>query len=278
LRSTPAEFDEFADEHGGGARRRRTTRHAAIHGLIGSLAKEYPQWKVRLLDLPADEAWPVDELARLPFDAQGDVLAYRHGEWFEQTLVPARVPTDGPSAFREGGVYVVIGGAGGIGGALDAPALAGALIAPTLSGIERRAANAEIERQDRRAASGLGPTPISLQADASGFRVSLCPSDHRNQSNATRASTVSCAPRSYWRTRVAQGMSEEIFRRAALEAKVDLSVRIAQAFRDEALDFQLSFSSVTAFSKSRRSKRLTRPVARIMTRLRCASASRRAAQ
>ena len=29
--------------------------HASVHGLIGSMAKEYPNWKIRLVDLPAGE-------------------------------------------------------------------------------------------------------------------------------------------------------------------------------------------------------------------------------
>jgi len=61
--------------------------HASIHGLIGAVAKEYPAWQIRLLDLEADREWPLAEILRVPADAQGNATAYRHGEWYKLQLV-----------------------------------------------------------------------------------------------------------------------------------------------------------------------------------------------
>jgi len=61
--------------------------HASVHGLAGSLAKEYPDWRIRLLDMPADGEWPVGEMLQTPVDAQGNSLAYRDGEWYGQQLM-----------------------------------------------------------------------------------------------------------------------------------------------------------------------------------------------
>ena len=90
--------------------------HASVHGLVGSLAKEYTHWPIRLLDLEAAAPWSWRELFAIPPDPHGDAWAYRGGEWFRQELVPVREwPPDRSNLYRTGGVYVVIGGAGGIG-------------------------------------------------------------------------------------------------------------------------------------------------------------------
>jgi polyketide synthase PksM len=61
--------------------------HASIHGLIGSLAKEYPAWRVRLLDMEADGEWPIAEIFGVPADPQGNATVYRQGEWYKQQLI-----------------------------------------------------------------------------------------------------------------------------------------------------------------------------------------------
>ena len=53
---------------------------ASVHGLIGSLAKERPSWKARLVDLEASSDLPIDQLLKLPADAHGDAWAFRRGE------------------------------------------------------------------------------------------------------------------------------------------------------------------------------------------------------
>ena len=60
--------------------------HAGIVGLVGSLAKEYPHWRLRLLDLDSLASVSARECLSLPWDKQGDALAHRQGEWFRQGL------------------------------------------------------------------------------------------------------------------------------------------------------------------------------------------------
>src|SRR5262249_12119487 len=83
--------------------------HASVHGLVGSLAKEYPQWQVRLIDLPSHGEWPVARLLSLPPHPQGYVLAYRASQWYRQQLIPCVLPETSSPAFRQGGVYVIVG-------------------------------------------------------------------------------------------------------------------------------------------------------------------------
>ena len=93
---------------------------------MGSLAKEYPRWQVRVVDLPgelerdeteADRCFK--ELLMLPAQRAGEALSYRGGQWLKQRLVACQLPTRAHSMFRRGGLYLIIGGAGGIGEALS---------------------------------------------------------------------------------------------------------------------------------------------------------------
>ncbi len=221
--------------------------HSAIHGLIGSLAKEYPQWKIRLLDLPDECVWPVRELVRLPFDATGDALAFRHGEWFKQSLLPARfgvLAEDVPSVFRERGVYVLIGGAGGLGGVLTRYLLE--TYRAHVYWVGRRPASAEIEEKITHF-SGFGPRPVYLQADAADHAslaaaVAAIRKRHAHIHGVVHSALVLA-------DKGLANMTEEAFA-AALAAKVDVNVLLAKVFAKTGLDFIVSFSSITAFQKA----------------------------
>ena len=89
--------------------------HASLHGLVGSMAKEYPNWKLRLIDLESSKDWPITDIFTIPPDLNGNSLAYRGGKWYQQQLVPVQYAAPQPTLYKAGGVYVVIGGAGGIG-------------------------------------------------------------------------------------------------------------------------------------------------------------------
>ena len=89
--------------------------HASVVGLLGSLAKEYAHWSIRLLDMTADSHFPLTELVKLPADARGDVLVGRDSCWFRQSLALVEDLPTAPAPYKTGGIYVVIGGAGGLG-------------------------------------------------------------------------------------------------------------------------------------------------------------------
>jgi acyl transferase domain-containing protein len=61
--------------------------HASIHGLVGTLAKEYRAWRIRLLDMEAGKEWPHEKMFAAPPDAQGNALVFRRGEWYRQQLI-----------------------------------------------------------------------------------------------------------------------------------------------------------------------------------------------
>ena len=219
--------------------------HAGIHGLVGSLAKEYAHWPIRLLDLDAAVPWPWRELFALPPDPRGDAWGYRRGEWFRQELVPVREwPLDTSNLYRAGGVYVVIGGAGGIGKAWSRFMIE--TYGAHIIWIGRRAEDETI-RADLDALEAIGPRPFYIQADArdqaalqSAYEQVKAVYGHIN--GVIHSAIVLL-------DQTLAKMDEERFR-AGLSAKVDASVRLAQVFADEPMDFVLFFSAVQTFLKA----------------------------
>ena len=219
--------------------------HGGVHGLIGTLAREQPGWAVRLLDLPSAGAWPAwREILAFPPDPHGNPAAWRAGRWYRPRLVRYRPAGEPAAAYRPDGVYVVIGGAGGIGEAWSEALLRRG--PARLVWVGRRPLDASIQaRLDRLAA--LGPAPLYLSADATD----------REQLARVRAAVLEAYGRIdglihaaiVLQDRSLENMTEDELR-TGLAPKVDASVRLAQVFGGDALDFVLFFSSMLAFLKS----------------------------
>src|SRR5207245_5405453 len=152
-------------------------------------------------------------------------------------LLPIRLPTMRGALYRRGGVYVVVGGAGGIGAAWSEQMVRD--YQAQIIWLGRRPLDATIEAK-LDALGRLGPRPQYLAVDASD-RLSLeaayawITREHGHV-NGIVHSAVTLDDKSLAR------MGEESFR-AVLTSKVDVSVRMAQVFGTEPLDFALFFSS-----------------------------------
>ncbi|MGX4256842.1 SDR family NAD(P)-dependent oxidoreductase [Bacillus sp. YH3-2-B2] len=219
--------------------------HAGVHGLIGSLAKEYPNWDIRLID--AEEGSDSSEMKniwRLPPDPDGNAAAYRNGAWHKQKTVRVLTSSAPRMSYREGGVYAVIGGAGGIGEAWSKYMIT--RYKARMIWIGRRPKDQEIQSKiDRLALSG--PAPHYIQADAQDAAAlkAAVRSIRERYGNITGVihSAITLADKSM------ANMDEASFRNA-FSAKVNTSVRMIEAFKGEPLDFVLFFSSVNSFTKN----------------------------
>ncbi len=88
---------------------------AAVSGLAGTMAKEYPHWHIRMIDTETDGSWPIEEALSLSAGKNGQIWAYRNQQLFERQLIPLdNMPKNG-TLYQTGGVYAVIGGAGYLG-------------------------------------------------------------------------------------------------------------------------------------------------------------------
>ncbi|MGA0532810.1 amino acid adenylation domain-containing protein [Hansschlegelia sp. KR7-227] len=219
--------------------------HASVHGFLGSIAKELsPAWRMRVVDLPRDEAPPIEQILRLPADRGGEALAWRDGGWLRRALLPTRFAPHARPPYRDGGVYVVLGGAGGIGEAWTEHVVRrhGAKVAWIGRRSEDDAIRAKIARIGR-----LGPAPIYLQADARDREALEAARDAILAAFGPIAGVIHSAL--VLKDASLARMDEESFR-AALAAKVDSSVNIAAVFGRGGLDAITFFSSMMSFAKT----------------------------
>ncbi|WP_233603296.1 SDR family NAD(P)-dependent oxidoreductase [Pedobacter sp. KBW06] len=138
---------------------------SGIPGLLGSLAREYEKWQVRVTDLETEVLEP-DGFRRLfstPYDVQDVFQAYRSGHLYRRVLSPLQLNPDIESRFRKGGTYVILGGAGGIGKVTTA--YLAEKYGATVIWLGRSAANDKISASQEEI-SKKGPRPVYIQCDA----------------------------------------------------------------------------------------------------------------
>ena len=218
--------------------------HAGIVGMVGSLAKEYPQWDLRLLDLDSLASVSARECLSVPFDRQGGALAHRRGAWFQQGLALLATPPLATALYRQNGVYVVIGGAGGVGEVWSRFVIEG--YQANVVWIGRRELDASIEKKIK-ALSRLGPAPSYISADA----TNVADLEHARRKILEKHHAIHGVVHSaiVLRDQSIFRMDESTFR-ASLSAKVDVSVNMDGAFGGQDLDFMLFFSSIASFVKA----------------------------
>ena len=145
--------------------------------------------------------------------------------------------------YKSRGVYVVIGGAGGIGGVWSEYMIR--TYQAQIIWIGRREKDAAIQEKLDSLAT-IGPAPYYIAADATDHRALQQAyeeiKERYGQVNGVIHSVLLLLDHSL------ANMKEENLQ-AGLSAKVNVSVRMAQVFRQEPLDFVLFFSSLASFTK-----------------------------
>ena len=211
---------------------------AALHGLVGSMAKEYPNWRVRLVESETAVDWQT--LFSLPFNAAGDALIQRAGRWHQEILLPVQDFTPAATPYRKHGVYVVVGGAGGLGAAWSQYMIRA--YQAQIIWLGRREQDADITARIQQAGA---PPPLYIAADVAD-PAALQTAYERIKAQYPRIngvvhSALVLADKSL------MNMSEFHFR-AALSPKVAGTVYLAQIFAQEPLDFMLFFSAMQSFT------------------------------
>jgi NAD(P)-dependent dehydrogenase (short-subunit alcohol dehydrogenase family) len=95
---------------------------AGLTGLAGSLAKESPRLNIACLDLDPDEIRNAEKARELalsvacePSQRSSEKISLRNGKRWRLQLRLTEIPLVETSRFRDGGVYLILGGAGRIG-------------------------------------------------------------------------------------------------------------------------------------------------------------------
>ncbi len=92
---------------------------SGIVGLMSSLAKEQSNWNVRIIDIDASECSNHDivQILSIPYDSNGEVVAYRNKSTYVKEFYPLEKQKEQAPAskLKKKGVYIILGGSGGIG-------------------------------------------------------------------------------------------------------------------------------------------------------------------
>ncbi|MBQ0826805.1 SDR family NAD(P)-dependent oxidoreductase [Streptomyces tagetis] len=237
-----------ADGHApdGGARPRPAA--AALSGLCRSLAKEYPGWRVGCVDTTRRELTGprADAVARAvaedPGHPDGNETVLRDGRRLRRALRVTDAAPPGAPPFRPGGTYLILGGAGGI-GAVTARHLArraGANVAL----LGRRPATPEVD-EELRAIEAAGGHALYVQADATDAdSLSAAVAAVKRRFGPVHGAFHSALVLADARL---ADMEEGAFE-AVLAPKTRGSLLLAEALREEPLDFLVLYSSAQSFS------------------------------
>ncbi len=219
--------------------------HAAVHGLVGSMAKEVSSWKIRLADLQADKLMPAKDILELPYDSRkAHPWVYRDNQWYKRQLLPIYNNQKINTAYRKEGVYVVIGGAGDIGEVWSEYMIR--TYQAKVIWIGRRKKDAAIQAKiDRLSKLGTPPYYISADAtDSSSLQKALeeIKAVYPQINGLVHAALV-------LKDQIVAEVQEDKFK-TVLSTKVDICVSMAKVFDKEKLDFVLFFSSIISFIKN----------------------------
>ncbi|MBQ4845992.1 non-ribosomal peptide synthetase [Pseudoalteromonas sp. MMG005] len=233
---------------------------AGLIGLLQSIAQEYPLWHITIVDMPTNlfDCSPVsqtDILWQQVVTLAPAFYAYRSSQWYAfdiashhyqsmgATQETAQFPnTSGQCAYRQNGVYVILGGAGGLGYAFSEWLIR--TYDAQLIWLGRREKNNDIQRALTQL-SNLGKTPVYYSVDAgdkSAMQTVL------NDINATFKhihgvihSILQLNDQSIAKMNEAQFIS-------SYHAKQQTGDVALELFKDIDLDFFLFFSSLQSFS------------------------------
>ncbi|AGP33712.1 hypothetical protein SCE1572_03900 [Sorangium cellulosum So0157-2] len=229
-------------------------RAAGVHGLTKAISKELSGWDVSCVDVSLEGVRPaagpdpwgalLAELSREPRQRGGEDVAVRDGRRFVRAIEKVTLAPRPEAPLRRGGVYLILGGAKGIGLALSRDLAA--RFSARLVWIGRSPLDAE-RRRDMDEIRRAGGEVLYLQADATDRRAM----DEAIQRARQRFGRIDGAVHSaiVLEDRSLLRMTEGELR-AVLGPKVDGAVNLVEALAGDALDFLVFFSSAQSFAGS----------------------------
>ena len=222
-------------------------RQAWVSGFVLSAAQEYPDWRWSHFDVapafwqgPTNSFWP----AHLEAGALSGVRAIRSGGIYERTLVPVQIVEPLPCPYRKGGVYVITGGAGGVGFSV-ASWLAEHWAAQVVL-LGRRAADAGIEEMLRTLRQKGGQAAYLAAGVCDEAQLAAALQEVKRQFGPIHGVFHS-----------AGALQDQPVRRldrasfnSVYQVKARGSVNLAEQLQSEPLDFLVFFSSLTSLTGS----------------------------
>ncbi|MDP4181239.1 MAG: alpha/beta fold hydrolase [Bacillota bacterium] len=224
---------------------------ASLLGLTKSLAKEYPKIEITGIDISIDdikgktEKESYDSVIRLLTDDAGlsghEDIAVRNGNMYSRVLEAYSLGPVPTSVFKQNGVYVILGGTGGIGLEL------GSYLAENFQAVLVLLGRSELNSSKRKAISDIeskGGKVLYIKADGAKFR-SIKAAVQKAKATFGRINGVIHSAL-VLKDKVFENMDEESLQ-DVLAPKVIGSMALYKAVKDEPIDFLMFFSSVQSF-------------------------------
>ena len=213
---------------------------SGIIGFIGSVVNEISLWNLRLIDYDENDLW--QDFYNVPYTLERNI-AYRDGEWFTQELGKVKYINFKESAYKTNGVYIAIGGAGGIGKKWTEYLVK--KYNANVIWVGRRDIDDDI-RKSMDYIETLGKRPLYIQGDGTKYedllRIKNDVISKYGKINGIVDTAIVLNDKSI------KKMTKEDFK-ATYFNKLSISVQMAEVFAEDNLDFFLFFSSMVAFTK-----------------------------
>jgi rhizoxin synthesis polyketide synthase/nonribosomal peptide synthetase RhiB len=228
-----------------GARGTEAFWNSGLVGFCQSLRQEFPNWKVSCLATDLEPALDSPRIARHltaePALKPGEAVAHIVERRWVRRLTPIQLAPAPATKFRTGGVYLILGGAGGIGAELSYYLAAKYQARLVLIGRSPRGVKQERQLEKIRALGGEG---LYVACDA----TALDPLQEAVRQGRERFGQIHGVFHSalVLEDRGFLGMDEAGFR-AAWKPKAEASVNLARVFAGANLDFLVFFSSAQSF-------------------------------
>ncbi|MBR3772065.1 MAG: SDR family NAD(P)-dependent oxidoreductase [Clostridium sp.] len=218
---------------------------AGMVGFAGSMAKEFINWRVRFIDTNEnDDRNNLTKWYKMRPLENGNVYALRDGKYYVEKLGNLSMKMSDVSAYRKNGVYVVIGGAGGL-GMIWSKYMIDQYHAQ-LVWVGRSGMNDKIQKSIDELAH-YGRKPVYISADASDVEQLRHVRDFVLKQFGEIHGIVHSAL--VLEDHTIPNLKEEELEKS-LTAKVNISVRMVQVFKKEPLDFIMFFSSLISKTKA----------------------------
>jgi acyl transferase domain-containing protein/pimeloyl-ACP methyl ester carboxylesterase/SAM-dependent methyltransferase len=217
----------------------------SLHGFVMAMVKEFPDLRISCLDVSlhgSDPKSTVQAIVAEPADTNGIVVAIRSGRRYIRKVLPLALPEVSQTQFRHQGVYLILGGAGGIG--LELSKYLAEKVQARLVLIGRSPLD-EQRMEQIRTIERKGGQVLYLQADATDpVSMQQAVDQARSRFGRIHGAIHSAI---VLRDRTILRMDEETLRQT-LAPKVRGSLVLHRVLQGEPLDFMLFFSSANSFA------------------------------
>ncbi|MBF0395140.1 MAG: SDR family NAD(P)-dependent oxidoreductase [Desulfobacterales bacterium] len=212
---------------------------ASLHGLTKVISKEYKHIKISYIDISSEYT---TDLKQILFQDYGEEVFIRKGKAFVRSMEKVPLLENSSIPFKNEGVYLIIGGSGGIG--LEFSKYLSKTVKAKLVLVGRKDLN-EKQTEHIKKIEEYGGKVLYLKGDITDSArikeiVETTKSYFGNINGVIHSAIV-------LRDKAIYNMDEESFM-AVLSPKVKGSIVLYNAVKNEPLDFMLFFSSIQSFT------------------------------